>query len=89
VTETEKANHLFLEKVRGIPGVVHVEPFGGKTIGGQALRAYVRDGDLDAEYAVYEAQREVYHHHPDARLRVDVLEESDIPGNPPGVSTTS
>src|SRR5947207_13356434 len=78
-TETEKANRLFLERVRQIPGVVHVEPDGGQTMGEQSFRVYLRDGDLDAEYCVYDLKGELYDTYPEARLRVLVLEASDLP----------
>jgi hypothetical protein len=83
-TDTEKGNRLFLERVRHVPGVVHVEPFGGKTIGEQSFMVYVRDGDLDAEYGVYRVKGEVYDRYRDAQLRVELLEQSDIPEGHPG-----
>ena len=88
-TDTEKGNRLFLERVRDVPGVVHVEPVGGKTIGEQSFMVYVRDGDLDAEYGVYRVKGEVYDRYPDARLCVELLEQSDIPEDGLGVSATN
>ena len=78
-TETEKGNRWFLERVRGVPGVVHVEPFRGKTLGEQSFAVYVRDGDVAAEYGVYAVEGEVYNRYPDAQLRVEILEQSDLP----------
>jgi hypothetical protein len=85
-TENEKANQLFLERVRQIPGVIHVEPYGGQVIGEQSFRVYLRNGDLDAEYCVYDLKGEMHVNFPDARLEVYVLEESDLPE---AVSTSS
>jgi hypothetical protein len=74
----EGANLLFLELVRRLSGVVHVEAVGAETVGEQAFRVYVRDGDLTAERAVYLAKGSVYDAFPDAVLDVEVLEESDL-----------
>lgn len=82
VAETQKANQLFLERIRTSPGVVHVEPFGGANCGGQSFRVYLRDGDLKAEYGVYELTGEILDQYPEARLDVTVLEESDLPRDP-------
>jgi hypothetical protein len=78
-TATERAQRLFLWRAQAIPGVVLVEPLRDQTIGEQAYRVYVRDGDLDAEYDVYRVQGEVYDEVPEARLAVELLEESDLP----------
>jgi hypothetical protein len=78
-TARERASRLFLARVRDVPGVVLVETFGGETLGEQSVRVYVRDGDLDAEYGVYRVQGEVYDEVPEARLGLELLEESDIP----------
>jgi hypothetical protein len=78
LTETAKANLLFGERAQEIPGVVLVEPFGGQTIGEQSFRVYLRNGDLDAEYRIYDLMGEICDNFPAARLRVCVLEESDL-----------
>ncbi len=78
-TESEKAIRLFLHRIQSVPGVVHVEPFGGTGPGETSFRVYVRDGDIAAEYGVYEVTGEVYDQHPGGRLRVEVLEQSDLP----------
>jgi hypothetical protein len=78
-TPAEQANTLFLELVRNLPGVVHVETFGTEAVGEQSFRVYVHDGDLTAERAVYLAKGSVYDSYPEAALDVEVLEESDLP----------
>jgi hypothetical protein len=80
-TVAEKANTLFAQLVKNVPGVVHVEPFGGEVIGEQSFRVYVRDGDLDAETGVYQAKGQVYDRYPNAALCVEVLEQSDLPAS--------
>jgi hypothetical protein len=74
-----QANDLFLQLIKIVPGVVHVEPFGGVVAGEQSFRVYVRDGDPEAERAVYQTKGAVYDRYPDAGLDVEVLEESDLP----------
>jgi hypothetical protein len=76
---TERAGRLFLGKVRHMPGVARVEPLSTGALETQRFRVYVRD--VDAEYAVYQAQREVYDQHPEARLDVEILEEADLPAD--------
>jgi hypothetical protein len=78
-TARERANRLFRTRVKELPGVVLVETFGREPLGEQLIRVYVRDGDLDAEYRVYRVQGEVYDEVPEARLALELLEESDIP----------
>ena len=74
-TDTEKANALFLSRVQQMPGVLCVEPYGGRTVGEQPFRVYVRKDDLEAEYAVYDLRGELYEQYSSARLDVWVLEE--------------
>ena len=69
--------------------MVQVETFGGQAIGEQSFRVYVRDSDLDAEYGVYQVQGEIYDQFPEARLTVELLEQSDIPKASPTASATS
>jgi hypothetical protein len=87
-TVNTKAKRMFLRRVQEIPGVVHVEPIGGQVIGEQSFIVYVRDGDIAAEYRVYELEGEVYGQYPEAYLTVDLLEESDIPEDSLGGSAT-
>jgi hypothetical protein len=87
-TVNTKAKRMFLRRVQEIPGVVHVEPFGGQVIGEQSFIVYVRDGDIAAEYRVYELEGEVYGQYPEAYLTVDLLEESDIREDSLGGSAT-
>src|SRR3954462_10737137 len=77
-TLAEQTSRLFLELVRSLPGVVHVETCGAEAIGEQSFRVYVRDSNLSAERAVYQAKGSVYDVYPDATLDVEVLEESDL-----------
>jgi hypothetical protein len=85
-TETEKGNRYFLRRVQEIPGVVHVEPIGGSHISEQSFIVYVGDGDIAAEYGVYGVKGEVYDRYPGAQLRVEVLEESDLPEGGRGIA---
>jgi len=88
-TENAKAKRMFLRRVQEIPGVVHVQPFGGQTIGEQSFIVYVRDGDMTAEYGVYGVERAIYGQYPEARLTVEILEQSDLRENTPGIAVTS
>lgn len=85
-TENAKAKRLFLRRAQEVPGVVHVEPFGGQAIGEQSFIVYVRDGDITAEYGVYAVEREVYGQYPEAWLHVELLEQSDLPESAPGIA---
>src|SRR5437588_10602813 len=76
-TDTEKANSLFLEQAQRMPGVLRVEPYGGKTIGEQSFRVFVRKEDIETEYRIYDLQGELYERYPGVRLDVWVLEEQD------------
>ena len=80
-TIAAKANTLFEQLVRQVPGVVHVEAFGGEAAGEQSFRVYVGDDDLDAESGVYQAKGRVYDQYPEAALDVEVLEQSDLSRN--------
>ncbi len=77
LTETQEANYQFLERIQQIAGVVQVEPNGGETAGEQTIIVYIQDGNVDAEYRVYELKGELYERYPGARLVVSILEESD------------
>jgi len=84
-TTAERANTLFLQAVKAVPGVVHVEASGTEALGEKHFQVYVRDGDLEAERGVYQAKGRVYDCYPDALLSVEVLEQSDLSGeNSPG-----
>jgi hypothetical protein len=78
-TLAAQANDLFLHLIKIVPGVVHVETFGGAAVGEQSFRIYVRDGNPEAERAVYQTKGTVYDRYPEAGLDVEVLEESDLP----------
>jgi hypothetical protein len=71
-TETAKGQQLFLDEVRTLNGVLHVENYGGRTIGERSIRVHVRRGDLETEYAVYDLKGAVYQRYPDACLNVEV-----------------
>ena len=81
-SRAEEANTLFAQLVKKVPGVVRIESSGGETVGEQAFRVYVRPGDLDAEYGVYQTECDVYHQHPEARLDVVVLKQLEPPEEP-------
>ncbi len=77
-TETERANRMFKEEVARLPGIVRVETLGGETIGEQWFQVYIRPGDLQAEYSVYDLRGKVYDCYPTARLAESwVIEEAD------------
>jgi hypothetical protein len=84
---TEQAGRQLVGKLRNLPGVLRVEPLSTKALGTYAFRVYVRD--VDAEYAVYQAQRDLYNQHPEARLDVEILEEADLPADKRAVSSPS
>jgi hypothetical protein len=83
LTETERANQLFLKRVQRLPGILRVERYGGQTLGEQAFTVYVREADLDTPYAVYDLEREIYASYPHVRLDVSVFEEAEEPGGEP------
>src|SRR5438105_4356415 len=64
LTDVRKANRLFLEQVRQLPGVLHVEPRGGDPLGEPSFRVVLREDDLAAEYSVYELQGRIYNLYP-------------------------
>ena len=88
-TPAEEANTLFAQLLKQVPGVVRVESSGGETSGEQAFQVYVRPSDLDAEYGVYQAECDVYHKHPEARLDVVVLKQLEPPEEPQGGTSAS
>lgn len=61
-----------------ITGVVRVEACGNGQAGEQPVYVYVRDGDTEAEYAVYRLRGQMYDQFPEAHLEIALFEESDL-----------
>jgi hypothetical protein len=80
----DAVDQLFAEEVRRLPGVLRVEHCGQErgNAGGAAaptFHIYVRPGDREAEYAIYELQGQVYDRFPEAYLEVVVLDAIGAP----------
>jgi hypothetical protein len=74
-TRGEKANQFFLQRVRQLSGVLRAEPQGGEASEYLSVKIYLRKGDLNTEYSVYQLKGQTYDRFPEARLDVWVLHE--------------
>jgi hypothetical protein len=70
------AHQHFREGVGLLPDVLRVEEHEDEATGLPSFRIYVRQGDRDTQYAVYELEAEVYQRCPGAHLDVQVLVEA-------------
>jgi len=75
----ETAHRLFREEVGRLPGVLRVEQWGEAGLGAPTFHIYLRPGDRDTEYAVYEVKGQVYDRYPETYLDVVVLEAIGVP----------
>lgn len=75
-SDAEKAGQLFGQEVRRLPGVLRVERCGEEGQGAPTFHVYLRPGDRETEYAVYELKGRAYDHYPEAYLDVVVLEST-------------
>jgi hypothetical protein len=72
-TNAEEAGRVLLHRVGGLTGVLRVEQSSDYATDEPSFRVYVRRDDPEAEYRVYEVERDIYHRYPGARLEVLVL----------------
>ena len=71
-TATERANREYLERVRGLPGVLAAEPYGGATLGEQRIFVVVESMLADESDKVYQLEGEIRSKYPGSRLSVRV-----------------
>lgn len=76
-SDNEKAGQLFWEEAGRLPGVLRVERWGEEGQSVPTFHVYLRPGDRDTEYAVYDLKGQAYDHYPEAYLDVVVLETTD------------
>jgi hypothetical protein len=67
------AEQQFRERVKQLPEALRVEEHEDMTTGLPSFRIYVRQGDREAQHAVYELEAELYQRYPGASLDVQVL----------------
>lgn len=82
-SDQEGANRLFLERAELLPGVLRVDQHEDVISGERSFRVYVRHGDRDAQYAVYQLEAEIYHLHPSTYLEVRVMAEGGTTATDP------
>ncbi len=70
---TELANSAFLTKVKSIPGVVTVKPYGGQTLADQSIAVVVPALRTITSRQVFELEGEILRAFPSARLNVRVI----------------
>jgi hypothetical protein len=80
---TEKAKREFYRRASRLEGVLRVERDNHKPVAEQSFSVYVHQGDLEAEYRVYELKGELYRRYPEARLDAEVFEVQDAVGDDP------
>jgi hypothetical protein len=74
----EMASQRFAEEISRLPGVIRVARWGDEGAA-PTFHVYVRPGDRETEYAIYELQGQVYDRFPEAYLEVVVLDALDTP----------
>lgn len=72
---------LFRERVALLPDVLRVEEHEDERSGVPSFKIFVRPGDREAQYAVYELEAEVYQRCRGAHLDVQVVVDASYPGS--------
>lgn len=71
-SDNERAHAVFRQRLQDIPGVIQIECRESGDADGRAALVHIRQGDLETEYAVYDAIGSVYKDVPGALLDVEV-----------------
>jgi hypothetical protein len=88
-TETQRAIDQFVAAASGHPNVLRVEPPTGNASAERPIRVYVRRGDFEARFQVYDLENAFAGYYPGAQFEVLVLEagapattHEESPGEP-------